>query len=178
LKSILLALLATLVGTAMVAGGVYGLVKGDDDDDSTAATTATTPRVAVPDISPSRDECAEVRDRDPRLAKLDDRRFDRAGGETGTLGADLICNGETIVLSIGMAEVAEKDTTTYFAWLYTSRRRAERVGTLIGSDGRGFGSVTIGPDVDTTKYDSLVITRVPFGQQEERPRKIVFRTPL
>jgi hypothetical protein len=38
--------------------------------------------------------------------------------------------------------------------------------------------VTIGPGIDTTKYDSLVITRVKFGETEERPRKIVFRAAL
>jgi len=132
----------------------------------------------TPNISPTADECAQVKERDPRLAELDDREFDATGDETGTMRADLICNGDTVVLSVDTKGLKEKDTTTYFAWLYKSRRRAEQVGTIIGSDGRGFGSITMGIEADSTKYDSIVITRVPFGQTEERPRKIAFRTPL
>ena len=183
MKGLLLALLATLVGAAMVGGGVYGVIKdvGGDDSSSSTSTSVSVPSFtppSTPSISPSVDECAQVESRDPRLAKFDNRRFDRTADETGNLRTDLICNGDTVVLSVEMDNLKEKDTTTYFAWLYKNRRRAEQVGTLIGSDGMGFGSITIGPQYDTTKYDELVITRVPFGQQEERPRKIVFRTPL
>jgi hypothetical protein len=180
-KSVLLSLLATIAGIAMIAGGIYGLVTGDDDDDSASASTTTTPAVpsfTPPRISPSRDECAQVKERDPRLAEFDDRQFERTDAETGSMRVDLICNGNTVVLSADLDGLKEKDTTTYFAWLYNSRSDAEQVGTLIGSDGRAFGSITIGPEDDTTGYDQLVITRVPFGQQEDRPRKIVFRTPL
>jgi hypothetical protein len=182
-KSVVLALLATVVGAAMVGGGVYGVIKdvsGDDDKSS----SSTSPSVSVPsftpppNISPSVNECAQVEERDLRMADFDDRRFKRTGGETGSMRVDLICNGETVVLTAELSGLKEKDTTTYFAWLYNSRKDAEQVGTLIASDGKGFGSITIGPDVDTTAYRELVITRVPFGQQEDRPRKIVFRTPL
>jgi hypothetical protein len=180
MKGVLLALLATIVGAAMIGGGIYGLVKGDDDDDkASAATTTSVPSFAEPpSISPSRNECAQVEERDLRMAEFDDRRFKRTGDETGSMRVDLICNGETVVLSVDMDNLKETDTTTYFAWLYNSRSDAEQVGTLIGSDGKGIGSITIGPDVATTAYDQMVITRVPFGQQEDRPRKIVFRTPL
>jgi hypothetical protein len=180
-KSVLLALLATLVGVAMVGGGIYGLVKGDDDDDkASAGTTTSVPSFtpATPNISPTADECAQVKERDPRLAELDDREFQATGDETGTMTADLICNGDTVVLTVELKGLREKDTTTYFAWLYKSRKRAEQVGTIIGSAGNGFGSITLGLEADSTKYNSIVITRVPFGQTEERPRKVVFRTPL
>lgn len=182
MKSVLLALLATIVGAGMVGGGVYGLIKGDDDDDKSSSTTSTSVSVPSftppPNISPTSDECAQVEERDLRMADFDDRRFKRTDAETGSMRVDLICNGDTIVLTADLNGLKEKDTTTYFAWLYNSRKDAEQVGTLIGSDGKGIGSITIGPDVDTTAYAQMVITRVPFGQQEDRPRRIVFRTPL
>ena len=182
MKSVLLALLGTILGAAMIAGGIYGLVKGDDDDDkASASTTATTPAPfvpAVPEISPSVGECDAVAKRDPRLAELDDLKLRRTGGETGTVESDLICNGTTVVLTMRMSDLKATETTKYFAWLSKDGDRVEQVGTLIGSDGRGFGSVTIGPQVDTTRYDELLLTRVPFGEQEERPKKVVFRAPL
>jgi len=181
-KSALLASLAAIVGVAMIGGGIYGLVKGDDDDKTPASVSIPTPSVpttpTLPDISPSAGECDQAAERDPRLAKLDDLKLQRAGDETGTVDSDLICNGSTIVLIVRMSGLKATKTTKYFAWLSKSGDRVEQVGTLIGSDGRGFGSVTIGPDVDTTRYDELLLTRVPFAEQEERPRKVVFRARL
>ena len=182
MKSVLLALLATIVGAGMVAGGVYGVIEdvsGDEDGGSSTSAKVSIPSFTPPpNISPSSNECAQVEERDLRMAQFDDRQFKRTDSETGSMRVDLICNGDTVVLTADLKGLKEKDTTTYFAWLYNSRNDAEQVGTLIGSDGRAFGSITIGPDVDTTAYDQMVITRVPFGQREDRPRKIVFRTPL
>ena len=181
MKSALLASLAAIVGVAMIGGGIYGLVQGDDDK-TPASASIPTPSVpttpTLPDISPSAGECDQAAERDPRLAKLDDLKLQRAGDETGTVDSDLICNGSTIVLIVRMSGLKATKTTKYFAWLSKSGDRVEQVGTLIGSDGRGFGSVTIGPDVDTTRYDELLLTRVPFAEQEERPRKVVFRARL
>jgi|tagenome__1003787_1003787.scaffolds.fasta_scaffold19836251_2 hypothetical protein len=180
MKGVLWSLLATVIGIAMVAGGVYGVVKdvSGDDDASAATTTSIGFTPAGPDISPSSNECAQVEERDLRLADLDDRRFERSGDETGRMTVDLICNGDTVVLTARMEGLKEKDTAKYFAWLYETRRDAKQVGTLLGSGGTALGAITIGPEVDTTAYRELVITRVPFGEQERRPRKIVFRTEL
>ena len=184
MKAVLLALLATIVGAGMVAGGVYGVIKDVSDDDDASASASvpsfTPPTSFTPPstIGSSSDECADIRERDARLPELAEREFARAGGETGDARVDLICNGDTLVLSIEMEGLKEKKTSSYYAWLYRSRKRAKQVGTMIGSDGRGFGSITMGSDVRTRGYDQIVITRVPFGQPEERPRKIVFRTHL
>ena len=181
MKTVLLALLGTILGAAMIAGGIYGLITGDDDDEKKKPAAATTPAPfvpAVPDISPSAGECDAVAKRDPRLAKLDDLKLRRTGDETGTVESDLICNGTTVVLTVRMTGLKATETTKYFAWLSKDGDRVEQVGTLIGSDGRGFGSVTIGPQVDSTRYDEMLLTRVPFGEQEDRPRKVVFRAPL
>ena len=52
MKGVLLALLATIVGAAMIGGGIYGLVKGDDDDDK--ASAATTAASSAPATRPGR----------------------------------------------------------------------------------------------------------------------------
>ena len=181
MKAVLLALLATVVGAGMVAGGVYGVIEDvSGDDDSTSASTAT-PAVSIPQIpsaSSGFDECEALRERDARLPELDGRRFKRSGGATGSFQVQLICSGDTAVLSVRASGLREQDTMTYYAWLFRSRRQAKQVGTLIGSSGSAIGSITIGPDKDSRRYDELVITQVPFGEDETRPRKIVFRTPL
>ena len=177
---VLLALLATLVGIAMVGGGVYGIVKGGDDDDepsSTSSAEASTP-ATLENISPSKGECDDVARRDPRLAHLDDLRLQATDAETGIARADLICNGGTVVLIVRMQGLRETETTKFLAWLYNDRSDAKQVGTVIGSDRKAFGSVTIGSEVDTTRYESLVFSSVPFGEFEDRPRRIVFRAPL
>ena len=180
MRSTFLAVLATLVGLALVVVGIYGLVKGDDDDDkpstATSAPAGATP--TFPDISPSAGECDQVAERDPRLAKLDDLDLRRTDSETGSAQVNLICNGGTVVLTMQLANLKAAKTTSYNAWLYNSGSDAEHVGLVIGSDHRALGSVTIGPETDTTRYGSLVLTRVPFGEQEERPRRIVFRARL
>lgn len=181
MKSVLFSLLASIVGLAMVTGGIFGVVndvKGDDKKPSTRSAVEFSTPVVPGEITPSAGECDQVAKRDARLAHLDNLALERTGDETGSVQTDLICNGDTVVLSMRLSGLKAKETTTYFAWLYRGRRRAEQVGTLIGSDGGGIGSVTMGPTVDTTKYDSLVITRVPFGQTESRPRTIVFRAEL
>ena len=181
MKTLALALLGTILGAAMIAGGIYGLVTGDDDDEKPASTTARVPAPVVPtlpEIDRDARRCAAVVERDPRLAKLDGLKLRRTGGETGTVDSDLICNGSTVVLIVRMTGLKATDTTKYFAWLSKDGDRAEQVGTVLGKDGRGGGAITIGPEVDTTRYDELLLTRVPFGEQEERPRKVVFRAPL
>jgi len=181
MKAVLLALLATVVGAGMVGGGVYGVIKDVSGDDDSSSSSATTPSVSFPQIpstSSSFDECEALRERDARLPELEDRRFRRSGGETGTFQVQLICSGDTAVLSVRAEGLKEQDTTTYYAWLFRSRRQAKQVGTLIGSNGTAVGSITIGPDKNTRRYGELVITQVPFGEDERRPRKIVFRTPL
>lgn len=181
MKAVLLALLATVVGAAMVGGGVYGVIKDVSGDDNSSSKSSSAPTFSIPEIpstSSSFDECEALRERDARLPELDGRRFKRTGGETGTFQVSLICSGDTAVLSVRANGLKEQDTTTYYAWLFRSRRKAKQVGTLIGSGGSAIGSITIAPNVKSGRYEELVITQVPFGEDERRPRKIVFRTPL
>src|SRR4051794_22952119 len=88
------ALLATLVGIAMVAGGVYGLVAGGEDDNKTDVSA----KVAVPSTSPdfssigAVDDCSDV---DPRLADRKELNVLAAqGGGGGTIAAR--CGGDTV----------------------------------------------------------------------------------
>jgi hypothetical protein len=178
-KGLLLAILATLVGVAMVGGGIYGIVKDTEDDDD-SSTTISTP--VIPDIESSVgtdfERCAEASARDSRLGSIDNVVMRPAGGETGDVTIRQICNGETVVLQFNLEGLRTKETSSYHVWFYKGKRRARQVGSLIGSDGRAFGSATITTDVDTQRYDFLVISQVDFGQSENRPRRIRFRGTL
>lgn len=164
----------------MVAGGVYGIVTGgDDDDDTSVETTTSFPASPSPETTPGQPgACSEAAARDFRLGSLDNVVLDPHGRETGSAEINPVCNGETVVLSVRLEGMRTKATSSYYVWLYTSRKKSDQVGSLIGSDGRAFGSATIEPEIDTSRYEEIVITRVKFGIGESRPRKIVFRGNL
>ena len=178
----MLALLATVAGILMVGGGIYGIVDdvSDDDDDAPAATTRfpgipTTPESTTPGFNP----CRTAAERDSRLVFIDNLELQPVGKETGTAQVGATCAGPTVALSIRLEGMKAPDpSNSYFVYLFKSRRKFDQIGSLIGSKDSAFGSATITSDIDTSKYDEIVITRVPFGTGEKRPRRIVFRGDL
>jgi hypothetical protein len=178
-RGILLALVATLVGLAMVGGGIYGLVKGDDDDDSSSASASSDPTKSPGWPFASVEQCEEVGRRDPRLRTINDLEMEPSGKETGTADVRPVCNGPALSLSFDMDELRTRETSSYYVWLYKDSETFENIGSLIGSDGDGFGSATLTADVDTSAYDQIVITRAKFGASPpSRPKKIVFAGSL
>lgn len=169
----MLALLATLVGLAMVAGGIYGLVTDDDDDDSSPPSSAA----GEPGFPLATDErCAQLAERDERLRTIRDLKLEAPSGRSGRAEVNPICNGTSLVLTFDM-EGIEPAYASYYVWLYQDGRNAQNVGAGIPGDkdgGTGFGSATIGPDVETEGYDQIVITGGKFGRTPKRPRPIVF----
>jgi hypothetical protein len=179
-----IALVATVAGILMVGGGIYGVVNdvsGDDDDDTPVTVTTTTfpgiPTTPTTSSTPGFDPCREAAARDLRLNLIDALDLQPVGKETGTAEVTATCAGETVSLSIRLSGMTTgNESNSYLVWLYKSRRKAKQVGSLIGPEDSAFGSATI--TVDTSPYDEIVITRVPFGKGERRPRKIVFRGSL
>ena len=176
MKGILLSLLATLVGLAMVAGGIYGVAQsGDGEEDDSSAGPATTPVFPGFVSTPTRaGACDAAAERDFRLGSIESLRLAPAGDNTGSADVRAICNGETVVLSIRLQGLRAKKSSSYYVWLYAGRRYSKQIGTLLGSNGNAFGSATIAPDLDTSAYDRIVITRADFGESQKRPRGIVF----
>jgi hypothetical protein len=171
-KGVLLALLATLAGLLMVGGGVYGLVQ--EDDDEPASRTATVPAFPELPASPAvPGSCDTAAKRDPRLGDIRTLALSPAGRETGSAELTVICNGEAVVLAIRLEGLRNKESSSYHVWV-AAGRSGKQIGTLLGSGGDGFGSVTIGPELDTSAYERVVITRTDFGVEQRRPRGVIF----
>jgi hypothetical protein len=167
----------------MLGGGIYGVVDdvSGDDDDSGQVTVSTptfpgipsTPESTTPGFNP----CRIAAERDSRLTFIDSLELEPVGKETGTAEVGATCAGETVSLPIRLEGMRTgKPSNSYLVWLYKNRRKAKQIGSLIGPEDSAFGSATI--TVDTSPYDEIVITRVPFGKGERRPRNIVFRGSL
>jgi hypothetical protein len=141
-RTLLLSLLATLVGAAMVAGGIWGLVDstGDDDDSASAATEELK--------TSSPEECAQVAKRDPRFKLPHDLQFGGSGKAT------VKCEGESVVFSIELDGLQQG--TFYEVVLERGRREAD-IGSILYVGSNDVNSVTVPPEVPLKKYDFLVV---------------------
>ena len=145
MRGILVGLLVVLVGAAMVAGGIWGLIADDDDDDSASAGVAS----AADMKTSSPGECARVAERDPRFRLPHDLQF----GADGT--ATVVCKGSSVTFNIKID--ALKEGTFYEVVLQKGRREVE-VGSIlvVGAVGE-VETVTVGPEVPLKKYDFLTV---------------------
>jgi hypothetical protein len=143
-RAVVLSLLATLVGLAMVGGGIWGLVGSvsDDDDDSSATASSAEPKTSSPA------DCAQVAERDPRFKLPHDLQFGGSGKATVT------CEGETVTFSI---ELDGLQQSTFYEVILQKRRREADVGTFLFVGSNNVNTVTVGPDVPIEKYDFLVV---------------------
>lgn len=180
MKGLLLALLATLVGLAMVAGGIYGLVQGDDDDEDSSSTVTTT---GVDTRAPgfpfaTSEQCEDAAARDPRLRTIRDFELAPHGKTKGRADVDVRCSGSTVDLTIRLRNLGGDDPASYFVWLYNNRKDAEKIGDGIGSGGTAFLPTTLDGSADTGDYEQIVVTRGPFGSEQSRPRNVIFAGSL
>jgi len=144
MRSLLLPLLAVIVGGAMVAGGVWGLYDTFTDDDDSTASGATNEMKTS-----SASDCSAVAERDPRFRLPHDLQF---GGE-GT--ATVQCRGNDVSFTIAIP--ALKDGTFYEVYLEKGRRKAE-LGSFLEIDVTDTNNtVTVTPDVKLKKYDFLTV---------------------
>jgi hypothetical protein len=143
MRAVVLSLLATLVGAAMVGGGIWGLVDslGEDDDQSAAADTAE-PKTSSPT------ECAQVAERDPRFRLPHDLTF----GGSGT--AIVQCKGQVVTFSI---ELEGLEKSTFYEVVLEKRRRKADIGTILEVTPGQVHTITVGPEVPIEKYDFLVV---------------------
>jgi hypothetical protein len=140
-RALVLSLLATLVGAAMVAGGIWGLVDSAGDDDSASAST---PELKT--SSPA--ECAQVAERDPRFKLPHDLRFGASGKAT------VKCERESVAFSIELDGL--KEGTFYEVNLEKGRRKLD-VGTILFVGSNTTNTITVPPGVPLKKYDFLVV---------------------
>jgi hypothetical protein len=174
------ALAFTLVGLAMVAGGVYGMIRTyTDDDDDEPASAASTPSIAPPAVDFSSigatESCTSI---DPRLSSstLDANATD---GNSGFGTISVRCGGDTPFFSIEIEE-ADNPEDYVFAdvFLYKSKKQYEKIGTAFYHDTTIDGLAGVPPGTDITEYDSIVIVPRAIGDNSTKPKPIAFEAPF
>jgi hypothetical protein len=162
-RSLLLPLLGVLVGAAMVAGGVYGIVAGAGDDNSSN----------VPKTS-SAGKCSQVAEHDPRFRSPHDLHF---AGDAGK--ATVQCEGESVTFSFDIHSGVLMPKTFYSVFLAHGRKK-EEIGTVLSAP-KGVHDwpvhASAGPQVKLRRYDSIVIRRDEFFAQGQ-PLGEPIRAPL
>jgi hypothetical protein len=167
LKSVLLALLATIVGAGMVGGGVYGLVKGDDDDDSPSSSSAA-------DVS-NFDDCPS-----------DDDRFSSfntytVNGEDNSATVIVSCQESRVEVSMIASDLPTAKPRTVALWLYNNRKDAELI--AFAQQEPGGDSVAVSGELPpgSQSYKKLAITaEKPSADLEapSRPTKVILDLEL
>ena len=151
MRRVALPLLATLVGLAMVGGGIWGLVADVSDDDGDAVASQT----RVPKTS-SPEECAQMAKRDKRFRFPHTLTFGGAGTAT------VKCNGTTVTYTI---EIDGLESGRFYDVVLEKGKREEEVGSILAvGGGNTISTVTIGPEIKTKRYDFLTVRLSEFGQ--------------
>ena len=152
MRGVLLSLLGVLIGGAMVAGGVVGVVKEVSGDDSGSSSKAAVPKTSSPK------DCATVAERDPRFKLPRDLTFGFAGR------AIVQCRGGSVAFTIDIDSSALKPQTFYEVVLEKGRRE-EVIGTML-TPPSGISvpptTVTAGPEVRLRRYDFLTVREDKF----------------
>jgi hypothetical protein len=166
-RALLLPLLGTLVGAAMVAGGVWGIA-ADAGDDSGSSSSDSIPKTS------SAKDCAEVAERDPRFRAPHDLQFGADGHAT------VQCQDDRVLFSVDIDSGVLKPQTFYKIVLERGRRERE-IGTLL-TPPSGFGdsptTATAPPDVRLRGYDFLTIRQDEFFAGKGEPVDEPLRAPL
>ena len=148
MRGVLLSLLATIVGVAMVGGGIWGLVGSVSDDDDSSASAATS------DLkTSSAKDCAQVAKQDPRFRAPHDLQFAGLGKAT------VQCKGAVVSFSIEIDGLQEK---TFYKVELEKGRRKEEIGTILPVGVTDVTTVTVRPDIPIEKYDFLTVRIDPF----------------
>ena len=163
MRRVALPLLATLVGLAMVGGGIWGLVADVSDDDGDAvAAQPQLPKTSSPE------ECAEMAKRDKRFGFPHDLTFGGYGKAT------VKCDGTTVTYTI---EIDGLESGRFYDVVLEKGKREEEVGSILAvGGGDTITTVTIGPEVKTKRYDFLTVRLSEFGQPSTQTPEDAFGT--
>ena len=148
MKGLLGALAATLIGLAMLVGGIVGVAGGfDGDDDSSSAESSE-------DVA-NFDSCPTT---DPRFAEF--TSFDLTG-DAGTEPVIVSCQNGVIEVSFIASALPAEETRTVALWLYNSRKDADLI--AYGQQEPGDDTVVLSGQLPagSEDYEKMVVTESP-----------------
>jgi hypothetical protein len=142
-RSLLLSLIAVLIGGAMVAGGVWGVIDSVGGDDSSSSAKA-----GAEAKTSSASDCTTVAQRDPRFALPHDLLFGPSGRAT------VQCEGSTVTFAIDIPELQQG---TFYEVVLERGRREEEIGSILVAIPGDVNTVTVDPEVRLRRYDFLTV---------------------
>jgi hypothetical protein len=169
-RGVLLSLLGVLVGVAMVAGGVWGVIGDvrDSGGDESPSAEAKLPHTSSPE------ECAQVAKRDPRFRNPHDVTL-------GPYGRAVVqCRGSAVNFTIDIDQNA-LEPQTFYEIVLERRRRTEEIGSMLTSPSgirTSPATARAGPEVRLRRYDFLTVREDKFFAPGGRPRREPIRGAL
>jgi hypothetical protein len=168
MKGLFWSLLATLVGTAMLAAGIAGVAGAFDGDDSSRSGSSSGSAADVADFS----DCGAS---DPRFDEFNSIDLT---GDAGSATLIVSCQGGDVELSMVATDFSAGEGRTVALWLYNKRDDAELI-AFSKLEARDTTVVTSGslPD-DSADYKKIVVSEEPSSEDFEepgRPTKIILQ---
>jgi hypothetical protein len=173
-RGLLWALLFTLVGLAMVGGGIYGIIHTYTDDKGESGPLAGTSASNI-DFSSigAVDPCDDI---DPRLKGVEALTVNAVddSGSAGTIGVS--CGGGTVFFDVEVTRADNPEDYVFAeAWLYSSPKKSEKLGTTFYQGNTISGLIALQPGVELEDYESIVLVPRATDDNRDKPKPIAFR---
>ena len=159
MKPLLGALAATLIGLAMLVGGIVGVAGGFDGDDSGGSGSSE----ATEDVA-NFDSCPET---DPRFGEF--TTFEMRG-EAGFEPLIVSCQGGAVEVSFISSALPADERRTLALWLYNSRKDARLIAWGVQEPGDNTVVLSDKLPLGSEDYKKLVLSEGPPIELEDSPR--------
>ncbi len=159
MKSLLGALAATLIGLAMLVGGIVGVAGGFDGDDSSSSAESSE------DVA-NFDDCPTT---DPRFDEF--TSFDLTG-DAGTEPIIVSCQGGVIEVSFIASALPAEEERTVALWLYNDRKDARLIAYGLQTPGDDTVVLSDRLPLGSEDYEKLVVTEGPPTEGVDDPPKL------
>jgi hypothetical protein len=153
-KGVLYSLLATVVGLAMVGGGIWGLVADDGGGSGGETKSQVIPTETVVPANSAPEECAQVAERDPRFRRPHVLQFGADGHGT------VQCRGQTVNFTI----LLEGLPSGFYDVVLEKGRREEQIGSALAVGDQTVLTGSAGEEVDLRRYDFVTVRESDFAK--------------
>ena len=167
MKGLLGALAATLIGLAMLVGGIVGVAGGFDGDDSSSSAESSE------DVA-NFDSCGT---NDPRFGEF--TTFDLTG-DAGREPVIVSCQDNAIEVSFIASALPAEEARTVSLWLYNKRSDAKLIAYGVQQPGDDTVVLSDNLPAGSEDYAKLVVTEGPPDELEEpaKPGKVLLQARL